>query len=85
MAPDADVKLYLTADPEARAARRAAEQSGADVAATQADLVRRDAFDSGRVASPLAMAADAHHLDTTPYTLDQVVDRVVALVERARA
>ena len=85
VAPDADVKLYLTADPGARAARRAAEQSGADVAATQADLVRRDTIDSGRVASPLAMADDAHHVDTTPYTLAEVVDQVVALVEKARA
>jgi cytidylate kinase len=81
--PDAPVKLYLTADPAARAARRSAEQSGADVAATQADLLRRDGVDSGRAVSPLAMADDAHHIDTTPYTLDEVVDQVVALVEQA--
>lgn len=83
VAPNADVKVFLTADPEARAVRRAAEQSGADVAATQQDLARRDRIDSGRVTSPLAMAADAHHLDTTPYTLDEVVDRVVAMVRKA--
>ena len=80
VAPDAPVKVYLTADPAARAARRSAEQAGADVAATQADLLRRDTFDSGRATSPLAMAADAHHIDTTPYTLDEVVEQVVALV-----
>ena len=80
VAPDAPVKVYLTADPGARAARRSAEQAGADVAATQADLLRRDTFDSGRATSPLAMADDAHHIDTTPYTLDEVVDQVVALV-----
>jgi cytidylate kinase len=80
VAPDAAVKVYLTADPAARAARRTAEQAGTDVAATQADLLRRDRFDSGRVTSPLAMADDAHHIDTTPFTLDEVVDQVVALV-----
>ena len=85
VAPDADVKVYLTADPGARAARRSAEQAGTDVAATEADLIRRDRIDSGRVASPLAMAADAHHIDTTPYSLDEVVAQVVALVEKARA
>ena len=84
VAPDADVKVYLTADPGARATRRAAEQAGADVAATQEDLVRRDTIDSGRAASPLAMAVDAEHIDTTPYSLEEVVDRVVALVDAAR-
>ena len=82
VAPDAPVKVYLTADPEARAARRSAEQSGTDVAATQADLLRRDRIDSGRTTSPLAMADDATHIDTTPYTLDEVVSLVVELVER---
>ncbi len=86
VAPDAEVKVYLTADASARATRRAAERSGADVAATEADLLRRDTLDSGRAASPLAMAEGAHHIDTTPYTLDEVVDQVVALVEgRTRA
>jgi cytidylate kinase len=84
VAPDADVKVFLTADPGARAVRRAAEQAGSDVAATQQDLIRRDAIDSGRAASPLVMAADAHHIDTTPYTLDEVVEQVVALVRRAQ-
>ena len=84
VAPDAPVKVYLTADPAARAARRSAEQSGADVAATQADLLRRDGIDSGRAVSPLAMADDAHHIDTTPYTLDEVVDQIVVLVQKAQ-
>ena len=79
------MKVYLTADPAARAARRTAEQAGADVAATQADLLRRDTIDSGRATSPLAMADDAHHIDTTPFTLDEVVEQVVALVQQARA
>jgi cytidylate kinase len=85
VAPDAAVKVYLTADPDARAARRAAEQSGSDVDATRADLARRDAIDSGRVAAPLTMAEGATHIDTTPYTLDEVVDQVVALVRTAEA
>ena len=85
VAPDADVKLYLTADPAARAARRTAEQSGADVAATEQDLIRRDAIDSGRATAPLRMADGALHLDTTPFTLDEVVEQIVALVQQARA
>lgn len=83
VAPEAPVKVYLTADPSARAARRTAEQSGVDVAATEQDLIRRDTIDSGRATAPLAMAADAHHIDTTPYSLDEVVEQVVALVEKA--
>jgi CMP/dCMP kinase len=84
VAPDADVKVYLTADPDARAVRRAAERSGSDVRATREDLIRRDTIDSGRAAAPLTMAADARHIDTTPYSLEEVVDQVVALVHEAR-
>ncbi|WP_240755727.1 (d)CMP kinase [Nocardioides iriomotensis] len=83
VAPDADVKVYLTADPEARATRRTAEMAGSTVQATQADLLRRDRIDSGRATAPLTMADDAHHIDTTPYTLDEVIAQVVALVEQA--
>ncbi len=85
VAPDAAVKVYLTADPAARAARRTAELAGTTVEATQLDLDRRDRLDSGRATAPLSMADDAHHIDTTPYTLDEVVDQVVALVEKATA
>jgi cytidylate kinase len=85
VAPDADVKLYLTADPAARAARRTAELAGADVAATEQDLIRRDAIDSGRATAPLKRADGALHLDTTPFTLDEVVEQIVALVRQARA
>jgi cytidylate kinase len=83
VAPAAAVKVYLTADPEARAARRTAELSGVDVTATREDLLRRDRYDSGRATAPLAMAEGAHHIDTTPFTLDQVIEQVVALVEQA--
>ncbi len=83
VAPAAPVKVYLTADPEARAARRTAEMTGTTVAATQQDLIRRDRLDSGRATAPLQMADDAHHIDTTPYTLEEVIDQVVALVREA--
>jgi len=85
VAPDAPVKLFLTADPGARAARRTAEMSGVTVAVTHEDLIRRDKADSGRVAAPLMMAEGAHHIDTTPYTLDEVIDQVVALVQKSEA
>ncbi|MGZ6831221.1 MAG: (d)CMP kinase [Nocardioidaceae bacterium] len=80
VAPDAPVKVYLTADANARAARRTAEMAGTTVEATEQDLLRRDTLDSGRKAAPLQMAADAHHIDTTPFTLEEVVEQVVALV-----
>ena len=78
--PGAEVKVYLTADPSARAVRRTAENGAGSVDATEADLIRRDAIDSGRATAPLTVPADAVHIDTTPYTLQEVVDRVVALV-----
>ena len=85
VAPDAQVKVYLTADPSARATRRSAEMAGVDVSATEQDLLRRDRLDSGRATAPLSMADGAHHIDTTPYSLDEVVAQVVALVEQAVA
>jgi cytidylate kinase len=84
VAPDADVKVYLTADAAARAERRTAELGGGDVAATESSLLARDRIDSTRTASPLTMAEDAVHIDTTPYTLEEVVDLIVRLVEDAR-
>jgi cytidylate kinase len=84
VAPDADVKVFLTADAGARAARRTAEQGGGDVRATETSLLARDRIDSSRIASPLTMAEGAVHLDSTPYTLEEVVDLIVGLVEDAR-
>lgn len=84
--PDAPVKIFLTASAEARAARRSGELKGAvSVADTQAALAMRDAADSGRITSPLAKAADAVEVDTTRLSLDEVVERVVTLVEEKRA
>jgi CMP/dCMP kinase len=84
VAPDAAVKVYLTADAAARAARRAAEEGGTDLLATESSLLARDRIDSGRTTSPLTRAEDALHVDTTPYTLDEVVDLIVGLVADAR-
>jgi cytidylate kinase len=82
--PDADLKIFVTADPAVRAARRAAQDAGlgredVDVRQTETALMERDAKDSTRSASPLARAEDALVLDTTDLTLDQVIDRVCAL------
>jgi cytidylate kinase len=84
VAPDADVKVFLTADASARAARRTAEEGGSDVAATESSLLARDRIDSTRTASPLTMAEDAVHVDSTPYTLEEVVDLIVGLVGARR-
>ena len=79
VAPEAEVKVFLTASPEERARRRAAEL-GADPATVLAELVIRDQRDISREHSPLAQAADAVELDTTGLTVEQVVGRVVELV-----
>lgn len=82
VAPDAALKVYLTASEAARAARRTAESDDprTTVDATQADLARRDALDSGRTASPLTLAADAVLVDTTDMDRDQVVEHLLGLV-----
>ncbi|WP_372347674.1 (d)CMP kinase [Streptomyces sp. KL116D] len=82
--PDADLKIFLTASPEARAARRSGELKGADVKATQEALIKRDQADSSRKTSPLAKADDAVEVDTTELTLQQVIECVVTLVEEKR-
>ncbi|MFJ5831357.1 (d)CMP kinase [Streptomyces sp. NPDC093089] len=83
--PDADLKIFLTASPEARAARRSGELKGVDVHATKEALIKRDAADSSRKTSPLAKADDAVEVDTTDLTLDQVIECVVTLVDEKRA
>ncbi|MGW0825634.1 (d)CMP kinase [Streptomyces sp. NPDC002845] len=83
--PDADLKIFLTASPEARAARRNGELKGTDVHATREALLKRDAADSGRKTSPLAKADDAVEVDTSDLTLQQVIECVITLVEEKRA
>jgi cytidylate kinase len=75
--PDAELKVYLTASPDARAQRRANEVTELDYETVAADLARRDALDQGRDHSPLTAAADAVHVDTTDRTIDEVVDDVL--------
>ncbi|MEV2217872.1 (d)CMP kinase [Streptomyces sp. NPDC050997] len=82
--PDADLKIFLTASPEARAARRSGELKGVDVNATREALIKRDTADSSRKTSPLAKADDAAEVDTTELTLAQVIECVITLVEEKR-
>lgn len=90
--PAADVKVFLTARPEARARRRAVQREGGNLAqgrdvavdaeqerAILADLVRRDEYDSSREASPLRPAEDATHIDSSDLSFDEVVSAVIAL------
>lgn len=95
--PNAEVKVFLTADAEARAHRRAVQREGgdaaidktatADAAAEQAilaDIKRRDQLDSTREAAPLRPAEDAHHIDSSSLSVDEVVAQIVQLMEEAR-
>ncbi len=90
--PQADVKVFLTASPEARARRRAVQRLGKNLAEEPhvtpdpaeeqkilADLKRRDDYDSSREASPLRPADDAVVLDSSDMTFDQVIDRICSL------
>ncbi|GAA1774837.1 (d)CMP kinase [Luedemannella helvata] len=80
VAPDADLKVYLTASAAERARRRSTEVA-ADLAATAADLQRRDTIDSTRAVDPLTQAADAVVLDSTELGIDEVVHRLTTLLE----
>ena len=79
VAPDAEVKVFLTADPEERAQRRA-QELGADPSQILQEMTIRDERDSSRADSPLTKAVDAHEVDTTGLTIEEVVDRIVRLV-----
>jgi len=78
VSPEAPLKVFLTASPEERARRRAA-QTGEDAAAVLAAQRERDARDEGREHSALRPAPDAVELDTTGLSLDEVVSRVESL------
>jgi cytidylate kinase len=80
--PDAVLKVYLTARPEIRAERRAAEVTDMDYETVAADIARRDAYDSGREASPLQQAYDSVELDTSDLTLDEIVETIVEMLAR---
>ncbi len=78
--PDATLKLYVTASPRVRAERRVAEIGG-DVAEVEASIIERDRKDSTRSDSPLTEANGSVLLDTSGLSVDEVVDRVLALLE----
>ncbi|WP_156754489.1 (d)CMP kinase [Actinokineospora pegani] len=84
VAPDAPLKVYLTASADARAARRAnqdaAEGRESTVDTTRADVERRDHFDSTRTVSPLRPAVDAVEVDTTDLDVDGVLEQLLAIV-----
>ena len=82
VAPSAELKIFLTASPEERAGRRAAEL-GVDAEQVLAEQAQRDGRDAAREHSPLHAALDAVELDTTGLTVDEVVQRIVELAGRA--
>jgi cytidylate kinase len=84
VAPDAEVKVFLTAHPAERARRRAAEL-GADPEDVAAELLSRDERDSGHGRTTLAPAPGAEELDKTGLSVEDVVAEIVARVEAARA
>jgi cytidylate kinase len=89
IAPGADVKLFVVASPEVRAARRLFELRArgetADEREVLADLLRRDERDSRRSAAPLKAAPDAHLLDTTHLGIDAAFRAAVDIIEAVRA
>ena len=86
IAPDADVKLFVTASVEVRARRRVAELLSRGMPAHLEDVIidlkARDARDSGRENAPLKQAEDALLLDTSDMDVDQAVAAAIALVEK---
>ena len=89
IAPDADVKIFVTASAKERARRRARELAAQGIAADEAeilaDIERRDERDRSRAVAPLAPAPDAHLLDTTHLDIDAAVRAAIDIVQAARA
>ena len=85
--PDADIKIYLQADPGERAKRRQRElkEKGhqIEVVSVERDILKRDKTDSTRATGPLAKAADAHVVDTTEKTIGQVVQEIIGLTKKS--
>jgi cytidylate kinase len=83
--PKADVKLFVTASPEARAERRVKELQGRGIEAIYAnvlqDMKERDARDQARAVAPLVPAEDAHILDTTDLDADEAFEQALAIVD----
>ena len=87
--PNADVKIFVVADPKVRAHRRTLEARGrgeeADEALVLADIIRRDERDRNRAAAPLKAAADAHVLDNSKLDIEGGVAAAIAIVEAVLA
>ncbi|MCM2272472.1 MAG: (d)CMP kinase [candidate division Zixibacteria bacterium] len=85
--PDAHLKVYLDASLECRAQRRLLDMVKLGIETSleeqEADLRRRDTFDSGRQHSPLRRAEDAYLIDTTHMTIDEQVDKIISLLKTA--
>lgn len=95
--PNAQVKVFLVADPAQRARRRAVQRSGGDLAkdssleanseeakAIEAELIERDRKDSTREVAPLVAASDAVEIDSTNLSVDEVCGQISALIQEAR-
>lgn len=90
--PQAEVKVFLTADPRERARRRVLQRLGdtqldqteidALVEKTLADIERRDDLDSHRAVAPLRAADDAYHIDSSSLSIEAVCDKICALVKQ---
>jgi cytidylate kinase len=87
--PDADVKIFVVADPKVRAHRRTLEArsrgEAADEALVLADILKRDERDKTRATAPLKCAADAHVLDNSHLDIEGGVRAAIAIIEQARA
>lgn len=87
--PDADLKLFITASPRARALRRLKDFNEAGIAQTveeiEADIMKRDRQDSEREFAPLRQAEDAILMDTTEMTVEQVIAAVKSKIREVRA
>lgn len=96
--PAADLKVFLNASAETRARRRAVQRQGGNLAcgedvevdakdeqAILTDLVRRDEYDANREASPLRPAEDAHHIDSSQLSFEQVIDAILDLSDELSA
>ena len=82
--PDAELKVFLTANAEVRADRRATEVTDLDYETVAADIARRDALDEGRADAPMAVAGDAVVIDTTGRPIDEVVAAVLENLDERR-
>lgn len=96
--PAADLKVFLSASAETRARRRAVQRQGGNLAcgddvevdakdeqAIFTDLVRRDEYDANRETSPLRPAEDAHHIDSSQLSFEQVIDAILDLSDELSA